>query len=264
MKSVPKAGSQQHVESLGRVLDVLELFSREEPELSLTQIAERLGWPAPTAHRVVSTLVGRGFLTRHEGTKELRLGPSVMRLVAPLWSGSVLPDIAQPHLFRMADELGETVNLAILDGAEVLYLASSSGSFLLRAETPPGLRIGAHCTALGKCMLAQLEPEEAKAVLGSGPFPARTSKSVRTWQQLAPQLEQARVDGFAISLEEYEIGLNSLAVPVPTTNGTHAAINVAALASRVSPDDLISRFMPRLRTTAAAIARAQGLTAESP
>jgi DNA-binding IclR family transcriptional regulator len=182
-----------------------------------------------------------------------------MRLVAPLMAGIALPELAQPHLRRMAQEMGETVNLAILDGTEVLYIASASGSFVLRAETPPGLRIAAHCTALGKCMLAQLTDEAVREQIGPGPYPSRTSKSVRTWPQLASQLEQARVDGYALSLEEYEIGLNSLAVPVPTTNGTSAAINVAALASRVSPDDLITKFAPRLRDTAVAIAHAQGL-----
>lgn len=238
---------------------MLDLFTPAEPELTLTQVAEQLGWPTPTAHRVVSTLLARDFLTRDASTKELRLGPAVMRLIAPLMAGFALPDLARPHLRRMAAELGETVNLAILDGSDVLYLASASSSHVLRAETPPGLRIAAHCTALGKCMLAQLDDESARAHIGDGPFRSRTSKSVRTWKELTPQLEQARVDGYALSFEEYELGLNSLAVAVPTVNGDSAAINVSALASRVSPDVLITQFAPRLQETAAAIARAQGL-----
>lgn len=241
------------------MLDVLDLFMPAEPELTLTQVAERLGWPTPTAHRVVSTLLAREFLSRDGSSKELRLGPAVMRLVAPLMAGFALPQLAQPHLRRMAAELGETVNLAVLDGPDVLYLASASSSHVLRAETPPGLRILAHCTALGKCILAQLDHETARSHIGAGPFPSRTPKSVRTWKELKLQLAKALVDGYALSFEEYEIGLNSLAVAVPTINGEWAAINVSALASRVSPDQLITRFAPRLQATAAAIARAQGL-----
>jgi IclR family transcriptional regulator, acetate operon repressor len=254
MKSVQSSGSQQ-VESLGRVLDVLELFSAERLELSLTEVADRLGWPTPTAHRVVSTLVAREFLTRDPTSKRLRLGASVLRLAAPLMATMGLPEVAQPHMDRLAMEMGETVNLAVLDGADIMYIASASGSFLLRAETPPGLRLPAHCTALGKSMLAQLDQDAARERLGKPPYPARTSKSVRSWKQLAPQLKAARELGYAVSLEEYEVGLNSCAVSVPTRNGVTAAINVAALASRVSAEDLVRKFVPKLRTTAELIAR---------
>ncbi|HEY7147261.1 MAG TPA: IclR family transcriptional regulator [Streptosporangiaceae bacterium] len=259
MKSDPNSESQP-VESLGRVLDVLELFTAEAPELTLTMIAERLGWPTPTAHRVVNTLLARKFLIRDPGSRRLRLGTSVMRLVAPLISGMSLPDVAQPHLHRLASEMGETVNLAVLDGADTLYIASAAGGSLLRAETPPGLRIPAHCTALGKCMLAQLDPADAAQRLGPGPYAARTQHSLKSWDQLAHQLDGVRARGFALSLEEYELGLNSCAVGVPTADRAPAAINVAAVASRVPPDELVARFVPRLRSTADAIARAQGIS----
>lgn len=241
------------------MLDVLELFASGEPELSLTEIAERLDWPTPTAHRVVSTLLTREFLARDPASKRLRLGSSVMRLVAPLMAGLALPELAMPHLRQLAQEMGETVNLAVLNGPDVLYIASASGSFLIRAETPPGLRIAAHGTALGKCMLARLDDASVRDQIGPEPYAARTPKTVRSWTALAGQLERVRADGYALSLEEYEIGLNSCAVSVPTNNGIAAAINVAALASRVSAADLVTRFVPRLRETASAISRAQGL-----
>ena len=239
------------------MLDVLELFSVERLELSLTEVAERLGWPTPTAHRVVSTLVAREFLSRDPDSKRLRLGAGVLRLAAPLMATMGLPQVAQPHMDRLAMEMGETVNLAVLDGTEIMYIASASGSFLLRVETPPGLRLPAHCTALGKSMLSQLDPAAVRERLGNGPYPTLTPKSVKTWKQLSPQLKSARELGYAISIEEYEIGLNSCAVPVPTKNGIPAAINVAALASRVSSKDLVHRFVPKLQATADLIGRGQ-------
>lgn len=263
MKTVPTSESQ-HVESLGRVLDVLDLFTPDSAELILTDIAERLGWPMPTAHRVVSTLLARRFLVRDPATKRLRLGTGVLRLVAPLMVSFTLPELAQPRLRELAQQKGETVNLAVLDGAEVLYVASAPGSFVLRAETPPGLRIPAHCTALGKCMLAQLDPDEVRGRLGAEPYPALTDQSVRTWTQLREQMAAVRENGYAVSVGEYDVGLNSCAVPVATHRGMSAAINVSASASRVSPDDLVRIFVPSLRETATAIAIAQGLESDEP
>lgn len=262
MKSIPLSESQP-VESLARVLDVLDLFTRDEPEFSLTKIADRLDWPMATAHRVVSTLVAREFLTREEGTKLLRLGPGVMRLVAPVMSG-LAPDLARPHLVQLAADVGETVNFAILDGAEVLYIASGSGSYILRAETPAGLRTPAHCTALGKCMLAQLDADVARRHLGGEPYPALTDSSATTWDELVPQLQHIRQHGYSLSLREYEDGLNSCAVPVATLSGVPAAINVAAASHRVTVEELVDAFVPKLQATADAIARAQGLGSARP
>lgn len=263
MKTVP-TNESQHIESLGRVLDVLDLFTPDSAELTLTEIAERLGWPMPTTHRVVATLLTRRFLVRDPGSKRLRLGTGVLRLVAPLLVSFALPELAQPWLRELAQQMGETVNLAVLDGTDVLYVASAPGSFVLRAETPPGLRIPAHCTALGKCMLAQLDPSEVRDHLAPEPYPALTDHSVRTWEQLSAQLAVVRENGYAVSVGEYDVGLNSLAVPVATHRGMIAAINVSASASRVSPDDVVRIFAPSLRETSAAIARAQGLEPGEP
>lgn len=253
-----KSRNGQQVESLGRVLDVLGLFTADRTEVTLTTAAQELGWPLATAHRVVKTLVERRFLTREADTKLLRLGPSVMRLAAPVMA-SFAPEVATPHLQALAKSLGETVNYAILDGADVLYLASGAGSFLLRAEVTPGMRAPAHCTALGKCMLAQMDAEVARQSLGEEPYAALTENSARSWDDLAPQLGRIRDEGYSLSVGEFEDGLNSCAVPLPTLSGVPAAINVAAASHRVDLDVLLGSFVPQLRDTAAAIARAQGL-----
>lgn len=258
MKSLPSSESLP-VQSLGRVLDVLALFTPERSELSLSEIAELLDWPLPTAHRATSTLLERGFIARDPQTKRFRLGLAVARLVAPLLAGFALPELARPHLRALADETGETVNLAVLDGAEVLYLVSCPGTFLLRVQATPGLRLPAHCTALGKCMLAQLDPEDARRRLGPEPYPRVAEASVRTWAALAPQLAAARENGYALSIGEYESGLLACAVPVGARAREVAAINVAASAARVSPEDLVDGIVPRLGAAAATIGRALAL-----
>ncbi len=260
MKSFPTSENIP-IQSLGRVLDVLALFTRERPELSLSEIAELLEWPVATAHRATSTLAEREFLARDPQTKRFRLGLGVARLVAPLLDRLGLPDLARPQLRALADETGETVNLAVLDRADVLYLLSYPGRFHLRVQATPGMRLPAHCTALGKCMLAQLDPEEARRRLGPEPYAALTSMTARTWAALAPQLEAARANGYALSVGEYESGLLACAVPVGTSLGPVAAINVAASATRVSPEGLVKRIAPRLEAAAAVIVRAETLEA---
>jgi DNA-binding IclR family transcriptional regulator len=243
----------QDGQSLGRVLDVLGLFSADRAQLSLSEIAELLEWPVPTTHRVTATLIDRRFLTREPHTKQFRLGLGVIRLVAPLLTGFQLPELARPHLQALSVRTGETVNLAILDGAEVLYLSSYPGSFRLRADATPGVRLSAHCTALGKCLLAQLDPEDARRRLGPRPYAQMTPKTARRWEELRPQLDSARTQGYAVSVDEYEVGLLSCAVPVRADIGLVAAINVAAPAMRISPETLVETILPQLQAAAAAV-----------
>lgn len=242
--------------SLGRVLDVLGLFSAERAELSLSEIADLQGWPKPTAHRVTTTLVERAFLARDPVTKRFRLGLAVARLVAPLLNSFRLPELARGPLRTLAAETGETVNLAVLDGAEALYLDSYPGTFRIRAQADPGQRVPAYCTAMGKCLLAQLDPEEARQRVGSGPYPPMTHLTARRWSDLAPMLDAARTDGFAVSVDEYEQGLLACAVAVHADGDTVAAINVAASAARVSRESLSEILVPKLQATAQAIHRA--------
>jgi DNA-binding IclR family transcriptional regulator len=258
VKSLPTSENIP-VQSLGRVLDVLALFTPERPELSLSEIADLLDWPVPTTHRAASTLVEREFLARDPQTKRFRLGLGVARLVAPFLDRLGLPELARPRLRALADETGETVNLAVLDRADVLYVLTCPGRFHLRVQATPGMRLPAHCTALGKCMLAQLEPEEARRRLGPEPYPALTNATARTWPALARQLDGARTNGYALSVGEYESGLLACAVPIGPRAEPVAAINVAASATRLSPEGLVKTIVPRLTDVATALAGAETL-----
>lgn len=255
---VVSVSKSQPIQSLGRVLDVLSLFDSERSELSLSDIAELLDWPVPTTHRATATLAERGYLSRDPRTKLFRLGSEVVRLAASMIAGFRLPDLARPYLQALTEETGETASLAILEGAEVFFLASSAGTFRLRVEATPGLRNPAHCTALGKCLLAQLDPDEARSRLGPEPYQRETPESAGTWSELEPRLAKARADGYALSVNEYEEGLSSCAVSIPTRDGLIAAINVAAPAVRLSPKALVEVVVPKLQAAAAAIALAQG------
>ncbi|MGI8716068.1 MAG: IclR family transcriptional regulator [Solirubrobacteraceae bacterium] len=229
--------SENSVGTLARGLDVLELFGGSVAELSQKQISEALDLPMPTVHRLTALLTERGWLDRDPATRRLRLGLEMARLVPALLTGLRLPELARPHLLALTANVNETVNVAILQGAEVIYLLSESGDRLLTSQTSVGMRLPAHCTALGKCLLAQLPDEVARIALGPEPYEARTENTLTTWAAMAASLAAAHDAGVTISEEEYEIGLVSIAVPVGWIEGPGTgAINVSLPAGRATPE----------------------------
>jgi DNA-binding IclR family transcriptional regulator len=229
--------SENSVGTLARGLDVLELFGSAAPELSQTEISQALGLPMPTVHRLTALLSERGWLDRDPTTRRLRLGLDMARLVPALLSGMRLPELARPHLLRLASDVQETVNVAILQGADVVYLLSETGDRLLTSRVTVGMRLPAHCTALGKCLLAQLPVELARVAVGDEPYERRTRRTLTTWKRLATDLAASRAAGVAISEEEYEVGLVSIAVPVRWIDGPGTgAINVSLPAGRATPE----------------------------
>jgi DNA-binding IclR family transcriptional regulator len=247
------SGAETSVGTLARGLDILGLFAREAPELTQTQISAALGLPLPTVHRLTALLAERGYLERDPRTRRFRLGLEVARFMPPLLAGLRLPEVARTHVARLAADTGENVNLAVLQDGEIVYLLSESGSRLLSARTPVGTRLPAHCTALGKCLLAHLPDETARDALGAEPYPSRTPATATTWEQLHPALERIRRDRVAQSWEEYEIGLASLAVPVSWLEGPGtAALNVSLPTSRATRA-FRSQLVGRLREIAARV-----------
>ena len=246
------------VGTLARGLDILGLFARAGPELTQTEISDALGLPLPTVHRLTAVLAERGYLERDPRTRRFRLGLEVARFMPPLLSGMRLPEVARADVNRLADDTGETVNLAVLQEGEIVYLLSESGSRLLSAQTPIGLRLPAHCTALGKCLLAQLPDETARDAAGPEPYEQRTPATATTWEALRPALARIRRDGVAISWEEYEVGLASIAVPVPWLDGPgSAAINVSlptTRANRAFRTELVARLREIARRIEASLA----------
>jgi IclR family transcriptional regulator, acetate operon repressor len=225
------------VGTLARGLDVLELFAAADSELSQKEISETLALPMPTVHRLTALLTERGWLDRDPVTRRLRLGLEMMRLVPALLDGLRLPEVARPHLLALTASIHETVNVAILQGADVVYLLSESGDRLLTSQASVGMRLPAHCTALGRCLLAQLPDEAARAALGPEPYGSRTAHTATTWAQIAPGLAAIRETGVALSEEEYEVGLVSIAVPVRWIDGPGTgAINVSLPAGRATPE----------------------------
>ncbi|MEU3191606.1 IclR family transcriptional regulator [Streptomyces sp. NPDC006992] len=239
--------------TLARGLAILRLFNDEQPELTQSEIAEALGVPLPTIHRLCATLVSEGFLVRPAGTRTLRLGPQIMRMVGPVVQGMGMTEAARAMLRRLAEETGETANLATLVQSEVVYLDSAPGRHMLSPRAEAGLRVPAHCTALGKCLLAQLPDEEVLKLVGKGPYERRTDETRTNWPQLRKALDDVRASGLSRSIEEYEVGLVSFAAALPPAlDGSQFGINISLPVTRAAAEPDIAH---RLRDAAAVLGR---------
>jgi IclR family acetate operon transcriptional repressor len=257
-KQLSQDENKGSVGTLARGLDILELFAGDSPELTQTEISERLGLPVPTVHRLVKLLTQRGWLVRDPASRRLRLGLGAARLLPAVR----LPDLAREPLRALAERTGETVNLATLDGDEVLYLLSETGSHLLTLRSHVGLRLPVHATGLGKCLLAQLGDDEARRAAGREPYEALTPKTVTSWAKLRPDLERIRREGVAHSREEFEIGLHSIAVPVAWVEGDGpVAVNVSLPASRAGREATAELTRGLLETAARISGAAPGAAA---
>ena len=165
------------VQSLERAFAVLELIAGNGGSMSLSKISVDSGLPPPTLHRLARTLVDLGYL-RQEPSRRYALGPRLFLLAES--SKAMLNAVALPHLAHLVDEIGETANLAMLDGDQVAYVAQAPGRHSMRMFTEVGRRVHPHCTAVGKALLATSTDEEVRALVGRTGLPRRTPHTVTT------------------------------------------------------------------------------------
>lgn len=251
------------VHAVERALDVLLCFSRDEPVLSLTRIAERLDMPKSTIHRYLATLEAARFVRRDEATGSYHLGYRFIEMASLVLQEADLEQWIQPHLERLSAECGETVDLAVLDGAEVVYLQVIESSRRVKIAATVGQRLPAFCTASGKAFLAYMPDEQVHRILSQG-MPRYTDSTRVSLADLHQDLRITRERGFAISEQEYEKDINAVAAPILDANGCPVAvIAIAGPAYRLSHERMVGLGVSIL-ATAEAIARevgSPGLTA---
>jgi IclR family pca regulon transcriptional regulator len=241
--------------SLVRGLAILSSFSSTRHLAGISELARELGLTRSTAHRYVSTLSDLGYLQQDPVSRKYRLGPRVLDLGFSAIHAMDVREIAAPHLQRLSDETGFTANLAILDGADVVYIercrTSRPGQREIDLDLHVGSRLPAYCTALGKALLAFLPDDERDAIVRSAKLEQRGPNTIVDRRALLAELDRVREAGIAVNNEELAYGLRSIAAPVRTKAGAaRAAINLAVHRSMVSMDDLIARFGPVVRRTA--------------
>jgi len=236
------------VQSIERAFSLLEIAADHGGMLSLSQLAAESGLPMPTIHRLVRTLVGLGYM-RQEPSRQYVLGPRLIRLGES--SSRMLSIWARPHLSGLVDALGESANLAMLDGDQVVYIAQVQSRHSMRMFTEVGRRVNAHCTAVGKAMLARMPREAVHDLLARTGMARYTDHTVTTVAEFDRQLDEAAHRNYAIDEGEQELGVRCVAVVVPNV-ASNLAISVSGPATRMT-DSLIDRAVPLLEKAGAAL-----------
>jgi IclR family transcriptional regulator, acetate operon repressor len=222
------------VRSLERAFELLEHLADGGGELALSELTERSGLPMPTIYRLLQTLAAQGYV-RQQPSKRYALGPRLIRLGDG--ASRLLGTWARPILARLVDQVGETANMAILEADEVVYVAQVPSRHSMRMFTEVGRRVQPHCTGVGKALLAQLPPDQARAILGRTNLVAHTPRTLTDVDSLVAAMVVIREQGYALDDEEQELGVRCVAVPIPGSP-TPTAISVSGPSGRMTPETI--------------------------
>lgn len=243
----PRSGAQ----SVERALGVLRTFEAAPDGLGVSEVAHRTGLTVSTAHRLTRALCSAGLLTQDPRTERYQLGPVLVvlgrRAEERLGYASVLPALQE-----LAAATGESVNLGIGLGAEVLVVLDAASDQPLRFSQGAGSRVPIHTSAMGKCLLA-FSPSIEAAVRGLPELEEVTERTITDRDRLRAELEAVRARGWALNDEERNPGVRAVAAPVRDAGGSAvAAIAVQGPKVRL-PDDRLGEVGARIAETAAAV-----------
>jgi len=239
------------IKSVVKVLDILEYLADAGRPVGASEVARAVGFHVSTTHRLLRTLASRGYVDQHAAQRNFVLGPQLHALGSAYAAGGGLVQIAVPELEALRDALGETVHLGVYRNGEVLAVASASGLQPVTVFLGAGRRDPAHCTAMGKALLASLDADALAAFLRR-PRERHTPRSLVRKSDLLKAISATRSQGYGTDEEELAADMCCVAVPVrDSTQRVLAAMSVAMPKSRYRSD----RLPAWVRALAASAAR---------
>ncbi len=232
------------VQSVERTFELLELMADRGGEVALSELADSSGLPLPTIHRIMRTLVSAGY-ARQQPSRRYSLGPRLIRLGEI--ASRALGSWARPYLAELTEVTGETSNMAVLEGDQVVYVAQVPSQHSMRMFTEVGRRVDAHSTAVGKVIMADMPEDTVAQVLNRAGMRPQTEHTITTVDQMQKELARIRELGYAVDDGEQELGVRCFAVTVPGAPAG-AAISISgpeARMSRITTEDVVP-LMQRL------------------
>ncbi len=222
------------VQSVDRALTILERLARSG-EAGVTEIANEIGVHKSTAFRLVATLEAHRLVEQTEERGKYRLGVGLLRLAGATTARLDLVQEARPVCRQLASDTGETVNIAVLSESSALYLDQVAGSSALQPHNWVGQHIPLHATSNGKVLLSGLSRQQCDAVLSK--LSAYTPVTITTKSKLRAELEQVREQGYALAVDELEVGLTAAAAPIRNVHGdVVASMSVSGPTFRITED----------------------------
>ncbi|MGE0219622.1 IclR family transcriptional regulator [Mycolicibacterium sp.] len=239
-------------QSVYRVLDVLTEVSLN-PGMTAGEVAKSMNLTAPTTHRLLRVLCDRGFVMQNESGKYVA-GPQMRVLAGDRVDHAMLEEIGRPLLAQLRDQSTETVFLAVREGLQLTYRVVMTSSYSVQMYGEVGQQIPLHATSQGKVILAFLPPGVGERIIDQLELPRYTPSTITSAVELHEAMYEIRRDGYAVNLEERELGVRSVAAPVLDAQGSVvASVCVGGPIFRVSEEDLRGKFADMVCATAEAI-----------
>ncbi|MHA7867295.1 MAG: IclR family transcriptional regulator domain-containing protein [Salipiger thiooxidans] len=242
------------IASFAKGLRVLECFGAEHPRRSVSEVAAATGLDRATARRCLLTLHAEGY-AEYDG-KYFTLTPRTLRLGMGALASLPLSQVVQPWLDQLTEQIGQSCSVSILDGAEIVYLARAAQRRVMSIGLMPGSRLPAHCTSMGRVLLAALPEAEARAIVEGSDLTPRTAFSLTDPEEVLARITEVGRLGYALIDQEVETGLRSIAVPVLDARGaTVAALNTGMAATQDGAETLVRDYLPALQKVQAGLRR---------
>ncbi|MBB5316346.1 IclR family transcriptional regulator domain-containing protein [Tunturibacter empetritectus] len=243
-------GDPNFMTSLARGLIVIQAFTQQSPQMTISQLSVKTGLSRAAVRRCLYTLTKLGFAGAEDGSR-YSLRPRMLTLSHTYTTSNTLSTAAQPILERMSAALRESFSVATLDGEDIVYIARTQVNRVMAVDLHIGSRLPAYCTSMGRILLAYLPPEQLEQYLAKAVLTPHTTRTITSVEKLRLTLRNVRRNGYALVDQEYEVGLRSLAVPVFAASGrVVATLNLSGNAPRLSVLEMQSRFLIHLRNAA--------------
>lgn len=250
------------VPGLKRGLQLLDCFTHEKPEWTLSELAVRLGVPFSSAFRLAHTLEAMGFLVKADGRKEYRLGLRLLSLGFEYLNSLEPVEVARPYLNALRESTGASAQLAVRDGRDVVYLIRISGRMKLRPDISVGTRLPAHAVTVGRILLSDLSLRELEMLYKGVPMEAISAQTPTTAAQLAKVLEADRKRGYVFSKGGFIANVVSLATGVREASGKIvAAISLSSTDASIPTERWTGDLREALLKAAAEISAMLGYRA---
>lgn len=242
-------------QAVRRAIAVLKAFSDDAPEMGVTAVSRKVDLHKSTVYRLLSAFEGEGLISKNPETGKYRLGPELIVLGEQVLRHTDVHRVALPFLRELADRTGETIDLEVLSGTNVVTIEEIAGKHVVAAAGAIGMPWAAHATATGKVLLAHQPPEKQRAVL-SRTLKKHTSRTITDPKTLARDLIKIREQGYAISFGELEEHLIAIGIPIRSRNGDAvAAVSLSGPDTRITPEKLPSLIRVGLETCSKISAR---------
>lgn len=256
-----KDSSDATLKSVEHAFDILEAFDSSTPLLTLKEISEKTNLHKSSVYRLVHVLTKRGFLEKNIASGKYGLGIRLVGLASNRINDLELVAEAHPLMLRLHSETSLTTQLCVLDGTDVIYLDEVSGSTARRYNNM-GFRSEAHCSSMGKCLLASLSGEELDWRYSGYKFTRYTDTTLTSYEALKSELREIRRQGYALNRAEQNAILSSVACPIYDYNGdVIAAISLGA-ASYLFIPETIQNILPHLQRYALMISKRMGYSVD--